>query len=168
MNWLDVVIIVVVAAGALGGLIVGLIAAAFSLVGIILGIFLAGRYYLALSQHLGFMPSDGAAQVLAFVIILVGVMLVALLLAFVLRRFLSAIKLGWIDRLGGAVMGLVTGSLICAAVLTLWAKFAGAGDSITGSALASVMLEHFPVVLGLLPGEFDAVRAFFQPPSPGP
>lgn len=162
MNWLDIVIIVVVAASALGGLIIGLISAAFSLAGIIVGIILAGRYYLPFSQQLGFIPSESAARIVAFAIILVGVLLIAMLLAFVLRRLLSAIKLGWLDRLGGAVLGLFTGTLVCAALLAMWANFAGAGATITGSALASLMLDNFPVVLGLLPDEFDAVRAFFQ------
>ena len=44
MNWLDIVILVFVAIAALIGLKIGLIKAALSLAGIILGIFLAGRY----------------------------------------------------------------------------------------------------------------------------
>jgi membrane protein required for colicin V production len=162
MNWLDVVIIIVVAGAAIGGLLIGLIAAAGSLLGIIVGIILAGRYYLPLSQHLSFISSEGTARVVAFIIILVGVMLIAAVLVLLLRWMARLIKLGWIDRLGGAFLGLVTGTLLCAAILAMWAKFAGAGDSITGSALASWLLDGFPIVLGLLPAEFDAVRAFFQ------
>jgi membrane protein required for colicin V production len=162
MNWLDIVIIVVIAGATFGGLLVGIIAAGLSLAGIIVGIILAGRYYLSFSQHLGFISSESVAQVVAFVIILVGVMLVAALLAFLLKWLFSLIKLGWIDRLGGAFFGLVTGMLLCAAILAIWVKFAGAGATITGSALASLLLEHFPIVLGLLPPEFDTVRSFFQ------
>ncbi len=162
MNWLDIVIIIVIAVAAFGGLVIGLIASALSLAGIIVGVILAGRYYLAFSQHLGFIPEENIAQIVAFVIILVGVMLIALALAMVLRWAFSLIKLGWIDRIGGAVFGLAGGALLCAAVLAVWAKFVGAGATITGSALASLLLEHLPVVLGLLPAEFDAVRSFFQ------
>jgi membrane protein required for colicin V production len=162
MNWLDIVILVVIAVAAFAGLIVGLIAAGLSLAGIIVGIILAGRYYLPFSQHLGFIPEENIARIVAFAIILVGVVLIALVLAMVLRWAFSLIKLGWIDRLGGAVFGLAAGTLLCGAVLAMWVKFVGAGASVTGSALASILLEHFPVVLGLLPAEFDAVRAFFQ------
>ena len=162
MNWLDIVIIVVIVVAAFGGLLIGLIASALSLAGIIVGIILAGRYYLAFSQHLGFLPGESAAQVAAFAIILVGVMLVALALAMVLRWALSLIKLGLIDRIGGAVLGLAGGLLLCGAALAIWVKFFGAGATITGSFLASLLLEHFPVVLGLLPAEFDTVRSFFQ------
>jgi membrane protein required for colicin V production len=162
MNWLDIVILIVIAAATFGGLFIGLIASALSLVGIIVGVIVAGRYYLPFSQQLGFIPEEKVAQIVAFAIILVGVMLVALALALVLRWALSLVKLGWIDRLGGAVFGLATGTLLCGAVLAVWVKFVGAGTSVSGSALASLLLEHFPVVLGLLPAEFDAVRSFFQ------
>jgi membrane protein required for colicin V production len=162
MNWLDIVILIIVAGATLGGLFIGLIAAAGSLLGIIVGIILAGRYYLPLSQHLSFISSESAAQVVAFIIILVGVMIVAAVLVLLLRWVAHLIKLGWIDRLGGAFLGLVTGTLLCAAILAMLAKFAGAGDSVTGSVLASLLLDGFPIVLGLLPAEFDTVRAFFQ------
>jgi membrane protein required for colicin V production len=162
MNWLDIVILVAIALAAFAGLIVGLIAAGLSLAGISVGIILAGRYYLPFSQHLGFIPEENIARIVAFAIILVGVVLIALVLAMVLRWAFSLIKLGWIDRLGGAVFGLAAGTLLCGAILAMWVKFVGAGASVTGSALASILLEHFPIVLGLLPAEFDAVRAFFQ------
>lgn len=162
MSWLDIVIIIVIAVAAFGGLVIGLIASALSLAGIIVGVILAGRYYLAFAQHLEFIPGEHSPQIAAFAIILVGVMLIALALAMVLRWALSLIKLGLIDRIGGAVLGLAGGLLFCGAVLAMWVKFVGAGASITGSFLASLLLEHFPVVLGLLPAEFDAVRSFFR------
>jgi membrane protein required for colicin V production len=169
MNWLDIVILVVLAVATLSGLIIGLVSAALSLAGIIVGIMLAGRYYLAFSQHLGFISSENVAQIVAFAIILFGVMLIAIVLALVLRWAFSLINLGWLDRIGGAVFGLVAGTLLCGAVLAMWAKFMGAGATVTGSALASFLLEHFPIVLGLLPAEFDTVRSFFNggaTPSP--
>ncbi len=162
MNGLDIVIVVVIAVATFGGLLIGLIAAGLSLAGIIVGIILAGRYYLPFSQQLGFIPEENIAQVVAFAIILVGVMLIAVALAMVLRWAFSLIKLGLIDRIGGAVFGLATGWLLCGAMLAVWVKFIGAGATATGSVLASLLLEHFPVVLGLLPAEFDAVRSFFQ------
>jgi len=162
MNGLDIVILGVIAVATFGGLLIGLIAAGLSLAGIIVGIILAGRYYLPFSQQLGFIPEENIAQVVAFAIILVGVMLIAVALAMVLRWAFSLIKLGLIDRIGGAVFGLAAGWLLCGAMLAVWVKFVGAGATVTGSVLASLLLEHFPVVLGLLPAEFDAVRSFFQ------
>lgn len=162
MNWLDVIIMVVITAATFTGMIIGLISAALSLAGIIVGIILAGRYYLAFSQHLGFISSENVAHIVAFAIILVGVMLIALVLALVLRWAFSLIQLSWLDRIGGAVFGLAAGLLFCGAVLAIWVKSIGIGATVSGSALASFLLEHFPIVLGLLPAEFDTVRSFFQ------
>ena len=162
MNWLDIVILVIIAIDTLLGLWVGLIKAALFLAGIIVGVILAGRFYTPLSQLLSFIPSEGAAKVVAFAIILVGVMIIAVLLAVLLKRFTSLVMLGWVDRLGGAVFGLLLGAIFCGALLAMWAKFLGVGGAIDGSALAPILLDRFPMVLALLPGEFDAVRSFFQ------
>ena len=162
MNWLDIVILLVIIIATFLGLWIGLIRAALFLVGIIVGVFLAGRYYLPLSQHLSFIGDEGIARVAAFAIILVGVILVALLLAWLLSRLTSLALLGWVNRLGGAVFGLLLGALFCGAVLAIWVKFLGSGDTIEGSALARLLLDRFPMVLALLPAEFDSVRAFFQ------
>jgi len=119
MNWLDIVILIVIAVATFSGLLIGLIAAGLCLAGIIVGVVLAGRYYLPFSQQLGFIPEESIAQVVAFAIILVGVMIIAVGLALVLRWAFSLIKLGWIDRIGGAVLGLAMGAILCGAFLAM-------------------------------------------------
>jgi membrane protein required for colicin V production len=47
-------------------------------------------------------------------------------------------------------------------VLAIWAKYLGTGGAISDSNLAPILLDRFPMVLGLLPDEFDSVRDFFQ------
>jgi membrane protein required for colicin V production len=162
MNWLDIVILVIIVIATFLGLWVGLIKAALFLAGIIVGVILAGRFYLPFSQLLSFIPGEGAAKVVAFAIILIGVMIIAVLLAVLLKRLTSLVMLGWVDRLGGAVFGLLLGAIFCGALLAMWAKFLGIGGAIEGSILASILLDRFPLVLALLPAEFDAVRSFFQ------
>jgi membrane protein required for colicin V production len=70
--------------------------------------------------------------------------------------------LGWVNHLGGAVFGLVLGALFCGALLATWIKFLGIAKVISESSLAVILLDRFPAVLALLPGEFDSVRSFFQ------
>lgn len=161
MSWLDIVILVVAVTATLLGLKVGLIKAVLSLAGLIVGVTLAGRYYLPLSERLAFIPQANVAQGLAFVIILMAVMLVASLLAMLLWRLASLVMLGWVDRLGGALFGLVLGAILCSTILVIWVKFFSL-DQITKSDLAVVLLDRFSLVLALLPDEFDAVRSFFK------
>ena len=162
MNWLDIVILVVIASGTVSGLRVGLIKAALSLGGVILGVILAGRYYMPLAERLSFIPQAGVADVVAFVLILIVVMLIASLLARLLQWVTSAVTLGWVDHLGGAVLGLVLGAIFASALLAIWTKFFDITEIIRQSAIAAVLLDRFPVVLAFLPEEFGALRSFFK------
>ncbi len=162
MNWLDIVILVAIAIATFLGLRMGLIKAALSLAGLIIGVVLAGHYYTPLSQRLAFIPGEGIAKVVAFAIILIGVMIIAAVLARLLTWAAKVIMLGWVNHLGGAVFGLVLGVIFCSALLAMWVKFIGINGAIAESTLAPILLDRFPVVLALLPSEFDAVRSFFH------
>jgi membrane protein required for colicin V production len=162
MNWLDILILAALIISTIGGLMQGLIRAALTLAGLIVGVILAGRFYEPLSRLLGFIPDENAANIVAFVLILVVVMVVAMLLATLLRSIAKAtIILGWLDRIGGAVFGFLIGAISWSAILAIWVKFFGS-DLVASSFLAQVLLDKFPLILGLLPGEFDAIRDFFQ------
>ena len=162
MNWLDIAILVIVAVAVFLGLRIGLIKAVLSLAGVIIGIILAGRYYVPLSEQLPFIPQAGVAKVVAFAIILIGVIVIASVLATLLKWATSVMMLGWVNHLGGAVFGLVMGALFCGALLAIWVKFLGIAEVISESSLAVILLDRFPMVLALLPSEFDTIRSFFQ------
>ena len=162
MNWLDIVLIVAIGIATFIGLRKGIIKAALTLAGLILGIFLAGRYYTPFSEKLTLISSPGWAKVAAFVIIFIGVMVIAAVLARLLERVASVIMLGWANRLVGAILGFVVGSMLCGALLAIWVKYLGVSGAIAESNIAPILLDRFPKVLALLPAEFDAVRSFFQ------
>jgi len=155
MNWLDIVIIIIIAISALIGLKIGLIKAVLSLAGLIVGVILARLYYVPLSEQLTFISQETLAKVAAFAIIMIGVMIIAGILAMILKWITSLIMLGWVNRIGGAVFGAVLGVILCGTLLALWVNFFGAGETITNSSLASI-LSRFPLVLGLMPGEFGS------------
>ena len=163
MSWLDIVLIVALAIPTFLGLKVGIIKAVLSLAGVIVGVVLAGQYYIALADVLPFFSeTSSAAKIVAFAIILIGVMVIAIVLARLLKWAASVVMLNWVNQLGGAAFGLMLGAIFCGALLAIWVKWLGAGDTITASMIAPVLLDKFPRVLALLPDEFDAVRSFFQ------
>ena len=163
MSWLDLVIVVVLAISTFLGLRMGIINAVLSLAGVIVGVILAGQYYVALADVLPFFSeTSSAAKIVAFAIILIAVMVIAITLARLLKWAVSAMLLGWVNRLGGATLGLVLGAIFCGALLAIWVKWLGVGSTITESAVSAFLLDKFPLILALLPGEFDAVRSFFQ------
>jgi len=162
MYWLDIVLIVAIGIATFIGLRKGIIKAVLTLAGLVLGIFLAGRYYSPFSEQLTLISSPGWAKVAAFTIIFIGVMVIAAVLARLLERVASVIMLGWANRLVGAILGFVIGAMLCGALLAIWVKYLGISGAIAESNIAPILLDRFPKVLALLPEEFDAVRSFFQ------
>jgi len=161
MHWLDIVLIIVLAVFTLIGLRTGLIKTVLSLAGVIVGVILAGNYYLPLSERLTFIPHTGAARIVAFAIILIGIMVIAAVLARFLKWATSLILLGWVNRLGGAIFGFVLAGILCGAALAAWLKFVGSAATIAKSSLANILLDRLPLVLALLPKEFDSVSSIF-------
>jgi membrane protein required for colicin V production len=162
MSWLDIVILAVIAVATLMGLRTGIIKAVLSLAGLVIGVALAGRFYLSLSAELTFIASPSWTKIVAFAIILIGVMVVARVIANLLKRVASALMLGWVDKVGGAVFGLMLGAILCGAILALWINYLGIANVFAESGLALILLDRLPMVLALLPSEFDGVRSFFR------
>ena len=162
MNWLDIVIIILLLIAAIGGLANGLIRAVISLVGLIVGIVLAGHFYISLAGRLTFISDQNAARIAAFIIILLAVGIIAAILGTLFTKIISSISLGWLNRLGGAAFGLILGAIFIAAILSLWAKFAGGPGTLSSSVLAPLLVNKFPLVLALLPSEFNSVQQFFH------
>jgi len=162
MNWLDIVILVALAIAAVMGLKFGLIKAVLLLAGIIVGVVLAGQFSGPLGERLTFISSEGVAKVVAFAVIMMAVLAAAAIAAALLTWAAKVSMLGWVNRLGGAVLGLLLGALFCGALLAMWVHFLGMAEVIAESAIATILLDRLPMVLALLPAEFDGVRSFFH------
>jgi membrane protein required for colicin V production len=162
MNWLDIVILVAVAIAAVIGLKMGLIKAVLLLAGIVVGVVLAGHFSGPLGERLTFISSEGVAKGVAFAVIMLAVLAAAAIAAALLTWAAKLVMLGWVNRLGGAVLGLLLGALFCGALLAMWVHFLGMAEVIAQSAIATILLDRLPVVLALLPAEFDGVRSFFH------
>jgi len=162
MNWLDIVIIVVAALFGVLGLWRGAIKATFGIAGLIGGIALAGRYYQPFASLLS---SSGAtwAKIAAYAIILVATLVVAIVIGWLVSRLVHLTMLGWVDRLVGFTLGAAIGSMLCAAILAILSKYLpGIEVIITQSVVARFLMERFPLLLALLPEEFDFIHDFFS------
>ncbi len=160
MNWLDIILLLALLLAAFIGFRRGIIKVVLILAGLILGVFLAGRFYSSFADRLP-IGNDTAARILAFIIIFIAVIAAAFVLAFLLRKTIATIKLGWADRLSGAIFGFIAGAVICGALLALFAHFLDIEGTVGQSWIASILLDRVPALLALLPDEFDSVREFF-------
>ena len=128
MNWLDIVLLVVLALGLYQGLKTGLIGAAILVVGAFIGWLLAGQ----LSDDVGAMfedslNSDTLVTVVSYAIIIGGTIFVAKMIGKILKPALTILTLGlagMVDKLGGIVLGLLMGAVVASMVITGMARFA--------------------------------------------
>jgi len=143
------------------GLRQGIIRTVFGIAGLIGGIVLAGRYYGGLAAVLS--PGGATwASVAAYAIILIATLIVAGVIGWLVAKLVHFVALGWLDRLIGFILGVFVGGLLCAAVLAIISKYyPGSVATISQSAIAKFLMSQFPLLLALLPKEFDFIRNFF-------
>jgi len=163
MNWLDIVIVVIAALFGIRGLWQGAIKAVFGIAGLLGGIALAGHYYQPFANILS--PSGASwAGIAAYAIILVATLIVASIIGGLVAKLARIVMLGWLDKLIGFILGAGMGSMLCAAALAIVSKYLpGTEEAISQSIVARFLMEQFPLLLALLPEEFDFIRDFFSP-----
>ena len=165
MNWLDLAIAGVIAWSTFSAFRAGLIRVVISLISTVVGAVLAGRLYAQLAGNIDFLvETPEMRNLLAFVAIFGGVVVLGQVLAAMMRTASSLLFLGPIDHLGGAVFGLVQGLLVVELLLfavTTFPATPGLARALAGSTLAPVFIQLIPVFERLVPAEFrTAIGAF--------
>ncbi|MDZ7758722.1 MAG: CvpA family protein [Desulfovermiculus sp.] len=124
MNGLDIVFALIIGLTLLRGLWRGAVQEVSSLVALIAGFVLAGRYA---SEAAAFVQqgvnNPQIAAGLGYLGLFFAVYLCVVLLGILLRKFLHAVLLGWVDRLGGGFLGLAKGLLISCLLLFILTIF---------------------------------------------
>ena len=154
MNTLDWLLVILVAYSVVRAFLRGFFQEAFGLGGLILGFLFACWFYRPLAVDLkGLITSTDIAELVAFLLILAGTMILASLLGRLLRRTASAIGLGFIDRLMGAAFGLVRGALLGVALLFAMTAFLPSAPWIENSHLAPYFLRAAHAVSFVMPSD---------------
>ncbi len=118
LNWLDILLIVLVGGSAAAGLVKGFarvgVGFAATIAGLLLGIWFYGTagYYL-----LPYLSSRGLANFIGFWIVFLGCMIAGGVLGKGLGKLFRWAGLGWMDRLLGALFGLLRGLVVAIALV---------------------------------------------------
>lgn len=114
MNVTDIIILLILLFFAIKGLISGLIKEIAGSIAIILGLYLAVNFSSWLAKLIvekdWFEPQY--LEIICFVIIFLGVLLLVIILSKWLNRFVSAIKIQWLNKVAGLLAGGLKGLLI--------------------------------------------------------
>jgi membrane protein required for colicin V production len=169
MNWIDILIVFTVLGFVLAAYAAGLIREVVTLIAAILGIVIAGQLYDDLAADvLVFMEDESAAEAIAFLVLVGAVYLFGQIIAFKLSKTASLLMLGWADKIGGAMFGVVKGLIVVQVLLIVFAAYPNLSleDDIAGSELAPYFLEDVDILLWVLPDNFDNRIDAFTAPEP--
>jgi uncharacterized membrane protein required for colicin V production len=155
MNAFDVFVILMAVILVLVGLLRGLVRISLGLGGLVFGVLAALQWEGTLAVPIErLVRNDAVAHLLAFGLIVVGVILGAVLLAFFLRKLLKKASLSWLDRMLGATGGLLCAALLAGAVAVPLASVLPSESRILReSRLAPVTLEVSLLVVRLAPDD---------------
>ncbi len=157
MNWLDFVLVLILAASVVAGFrrglsrqIIGLVSGVLALV---LGIWFYGTvgFYL-----LPYASSRTMANAGGFAVVFCGVLLLGAMVSFVVGRFLNVTGLSVVDHVLGAGFGLLRGLVFAVAIIMGVMAFSR-GDNppaaIVGSRMAPYVVDAARVVAAMAPHE---------------
>ena len=158
-NWLDVLLIAILATSVYTAMRKGLTREIIGLVSAILGLFLGIWFYgLAGAFLLPYTSSPAVANFCGFVIVFFGVLLMGGLVSWVIKRFLKAAGLSWADYLLGGGFGLLRGVVIAIAIVMAIVAFSPGTretppQSVTESSIAPYVIEASRVMVAVAPRE---------------
>ena len=166
MSWVTIVIVVIIGFMTYRAYRNGFIRELVSLTAVILAVPIAGLLYDDLLPKVEpIVDNVQLASLVAFLAILAGVIIGGQVLAHLLKRTAEVMNLGSVDHAAGAAFGLLKGIIICQVLLIALIIFPKPDlrGAIDDSRVATVLVNGTPMVLGILPGQFDnAVDLFNQ------
>lgn len=114
MGLLDIIVTIILVAGLITGIKDGLVKRVLGLGGLIAGIIIGKRIYLSVAAKLTPLlgTSEKTTQIIAFALILIIVPLIFSLIAWLIGNLLKTAGLGWVNRLLGGIIGVITNALI--------------------------------------------------------
>jgi membrane protein required for colicin V production len=152
MNLFDCLLIAILAYSTIVAFLRGIILELFSLGGLIAGILIASWNYGHLAVYLErFITSPSTAEIVSFLLLVIGVMVLSALLGKALNRTAHAIGLGFFDRILGAAFGFGRGCLLGVAILMAIAAFLPHSTWIENSQLSSYFLAGAHAVSFVVP-----------------
>lgn len=156
LNPLDWLLVLVLLYSTVRALLRGFFREAFALGGLIVGFLLACWNYERLGGYLGgLLSSPAIAELVAFLLILFGVMLLATLAGNLLRRSASAVGLGFADRLGGGAFGFLRGLFLGVSLLLALAVFQPASTWLKTSVMAPYFLRANHALSFVMPSDME-------------
>jgi membrane protein required for colicin V production len=113
MNPFDIITTVILGYSSIRGLFRGLVKELSSVVGVLGGFYAAYSYYPTVSELTsGFISDSAYRNIFGFFVIFCAVFVIISIVGVIIKYLLNVAFLGWVDRIGGVMFGVVKGILI--------------------------------------------------------
>jgi uncharacterized membrane protein required for colicin V production len=158
LNWVDAVILAIIAWLVYAAFNAGLIREVITILGAIFAVALAGLFYNELAKDVDVAVKDiETSRIIAFAVIFGAVVLASQLVAMFLKQAATLLFLGIFDSLGGAIFGLLKAFVFIeiALIFAITFETLNLEDDVEGSTLAPFFLDALPVLTRILPDEFQ-------------
>ncbi|MCQ2335080.1 MAG: CvpA family protein [Paludibacteraceae bacterium] len=123
MNTIDIILLCVVGVSAVTGFSRGLVKELMGITAIIVGLIVTKLYSPAVAEWLiqdtGMSPFS--ARIVSYTALMLGIWILGQIVGRLLTRFFRALKLGWLNRLGGAGVSVLKYAIVASLVLNVLA-----------------------------------------------
>ena len=157
MNWLDIVLLIIIAGSVASSLRRGITREIIALASVILALILGTWFYgVAGAFLLPYVSSKEIAHFVGFILVFVGVLIVGALVGALVGRLLKISGLSFLDHLLGALFGAVRGILICVALMMAVLAFSTEGhppEAVVRSRVAPYVVDASRVCAAAAPHE---------------
>jgi membrane protein required for colicin V production len=164
MNWLDAAILALIAWFTFAAFQAGFIRESVTVVGALLGVILAGIFYVDLAEDvLLFIDNETVARIVAFGVLFAATALAGQMVALVLKPGVEFFQLGIFDQLAGAAFGFTKAMIFVEVFVIVFITYPrwDIDKAVDDSFIASLLLKNTPYVVNVMPSEFElSVDAF--------
>ena len=136
MNSFDVAVAVILGFCLIRGIFRGLVKEVASIIGVLSGFYAAYTYYPEMAGLLSrWISSTIYLNITSFMILFCFILIIISILGVVLKYLMSIAHLGWVDRMSGAVFGVIKGILIVSVLLVSLTAFLPKGSPLVRDSL---------------------------------
>lgn len=124
MHAFDILIVTILVYGLIRGVFRGLVREISSIIGVLGGFYAATTYYPYVAKSISMWIANPAyLNIFSYMAIFSVVVMIVAILAVVIKYLLNIAYLGWVDRICGALFGMLKGLLVCCVLFIVLTAF---------------------------------------------
>ncbi len=154
MTFLDWIFLAILIASVAGGISKGFSREVIALASVVIGLMLACWFFPSAGRfYSDFVKTPDIANLLGFITIFVGCIVLGAVVSLLVGKFLKAVSLQWYDRFLGAAFGLLRGWLIGSVLFMILTTFPVKLDSVKNAKFSPYLLVGARVISVAVPTE---------------